>query len=979
MSNYEECEVIKEFRSLSTISLEKSSTHVELFGDNIPRSMTKQNAKSFLLYYSSFLISVIEEEYDDDILPIGEVVGKYAPVMVSLKECRIINEEGGIKSSALETIVQTVQTSLRTLGNPKSPQIFDNSLLHCMVLTRDNPDADEDDLTCDVILAFPGAVEATHKIITEFYPSLDEEFRKLSKKKKEMNFGFDRKFYSNPIPLYMSGEESESYKIISIAPYSASSSIDFTDIDRESLIKHFPMEQMNLFRSGIFDRDDLKELDSIMDNAEALVPLYLSHYGVDRITSNKLINQSISCCPSFTIKGFMDNDKLDQVDVKDEGCIMDIIEEFADMMDASKLDSEEEWKMIGEAISNAVNGEESGMIKWKEIVDKMLVKYFKVRGTLPYYLRQENLKRGETIEYKYSKTYSAFPIGRITIVSLADAANHDSPVRYDNWKMKWCKAALMSSVNSKDVSLAKAFYRLNFTEHFCDILSNDRIKWYMVRNNRLFVDHGGATIMKKMTEEFRLFFLRMKTQVTKDLETADTERSLYGKDLLGKIDGVIEKLQSITFLGRILTAAKIYFNRTGVSTFFDENPDITCCISCVIVSSSGGLYSRPGRLEDFITKSTSARYPEHFNRINPETGKPCGWDDPAVKILMEWSKQTFCAREEFEGGSPKEVENMESVKWWWKLQASGFRGGNDDKIFPAMYGPKGNEGKSAWVWQITKAWGELASKVDTNYFTKDSKDPNAATPVTAGLKGVRWIFVEESEDTKPFLAGIVKKRTGKDTTRARGNFQDGGVMTIQGTFIVVTNDLPPFTNSGSAVVERFIVISIVSQRSSDAPETIDEQYRLKKFFRDNTFDRDVEYQGAAFLWLSSVYFREYQKEGLRNFPKKFEKATKRYWEEKDKYFRFVTEVYEATSSKEDKVSLTDAYEEFVMWFERRYPKKPIPNIDDVHRELKNKWGKPQNDTWSSVRRRDGDECDEGRLDKKKAPAIRPVHGMIDTF
>lgn len=981
----ESCGLVEEFRSLSTLSVTKETTHVEMFGDQIPRLMTSQNLKSFIHCYSSYLSDYINKELEDedseedeDFCPqvIAEVFGKYAPAFVSLNNCKILKDNGHLDHSKLDIIVQTTQRVLRTLGNTKSPQIFENFLLHCLVLTREIED-DDGSVTIDILLAFPGAVETTQRIQTEFYPELEEEIKKINHR-KGMTISLDRRFYDEPLPMYLAGPKESAYTVTYIAPYTAKSTISFAECEQDLLMKYFPLEQMNLFRSGILDQEDLDLIEGSTSIGDSLIPYLLSVYGIKKTTSNKLVNSSMRCCPTFNIKGFMDNDKMSDTEITDENLIIDMIGEFATMIDYNKLETEEFCKMIGEAISNALNGGEEGPSIWKEIVDKLLVKYMTTHGTLPYYLNPKNMKNGETVEYYYYKIYTSFPRGRITLISMAEAASFDSPVEYDAWKVKWCKTALMESISGSDVPLAKAFYRLNFTEYFCEIQSNSKPKWYFMRNNCLAIDNGGATILRNMIAEFPAFFKRMKTQITKDMEKVDKEKSAYGQDLIAKIDIVLKKLDSFRTLENVLNTSKIYFNRSGVSSYFDENPDLTCCVSCVVVASTKGLYSRPGRLEDFITKSTQARYPEHFNRINPNTGKACGWDDPAVKIIYEWSKQTNCARTAEEGGTEKEIKNMEMVKWWWMFLSSGYHGGNDDKIFPALFGPKGNEGKSAWVWLITKAWGELASKVDTNYFTKDTKDPNAATPVTAGLKGVRWIFVEESEDTRPFLAGVMKKRTGKDTTRARNNFQDGGVMTIQGTFVVVTNDLPPFTNSGSAVVERFLVYHLKAQRSANAPKSIDEQYAKKEFMRDNHFDREVEYYGSSMMWLSSAFFGEYSKEGLRNFPDPIKKATNKYWCEKDKFSRFTTEMYEVVKGSEESVHLNDVYDEFVEWFERRYPKIRIPNVDEVHRELKNKWGKSRRDSWKGVHLvKDSDSKDEERS-MKKSIIIRPVK-TIESF
>jgi phage/plasmid-associated DNA primase len=281
------------------------------------------------------------------------------------------------------------------------------------------------------------------------------------------------------------------------------------------------------------------------------------------------------------------------------------------------------------------------------------------------------------------------------------------------------------------------------------------------------------------------------------------------------------------------------------------------------------------------------------------------------------------------------------IEWWWRFHASLLRGGNDDKIFPFIHGEKGNEGKSAWTRLFEAVFGDYCSHVETNYFTETPKNADSATPVTSSLRGVRVVWVEEVDDTKAIKAGPFKKKTGKDRIQSRGLFQDAGTMIMQMTFIGVGNDLPPFSNAGLPVKERVVIVPFRAQRCDDAPGDELEQYKQKKFPRDDFFDQEIEYYGAVTLWLLVQYYGKYLKEKLRPYPAQIKKYTSRYWEEKDKYNRFLSEMMIVTDNVKDTVDVDEIYEIFKEWHENNYPKSRIPNNDELRKELRNRRGKMQ--------------------------------------
>jgi hypothetical protein len=209
--------------------------------------------------------------------------------------------------------------------------------------------------------------------------------------------------------------------------------------------------------------------------------------------------------------------------------------------------------------------------------------------------------------------------------------------------------------------------------------------------------------------------------------------------------------------------------------------------------------------------------------------------------------------------------------------------------------------------------------------------------------------MEEAEDIKPIRTGPFKKKTGKDRLWKRGLFQEGSPMILQTTFIGVGNEPLAFSGGGGPVEERFAIVPIRSQRDATAPTDEAEQYRKKKFLRDNFFDQEIEYYGAVGLWVLVEYYGRYLEEKLKPYPADMKKHTERYWNERDKYCRFTKEIIEVTKRNEDLLEMDVLYEVFKEWHERSYPKTAIPNIDKVRCELRNRWGKMKNGRFMGVK------------------------------
>lgn len=537
----------------------------------------------------------------------------------------------------------------------------------------------------------------------------------------------------------------------------------------------------------------------------------------------------------------------------------------------------------------------------------------------------------------FRKYYYSFFEGRATYRTIATIAREDSPAEYDLWNKAWVREGIIQSKDGSDTKMAIALYRFLWLDFICEIVTENKVNWFYLKKNKLQRDQGKNKLRKYIVGEFYRAYEEVIRQLKQEAIGLSKEQSSEALNIVAELEKILVVLHKALGKRDMIKESEIFFNQPGLSGFMNENVELTCVNTGIMVATKDAIYFRQGRLEDYVTNATRAHYLDIFS-IN----------DPAIKRLINWTYESFLKK------------NDDLVHWWWMLHASGLlRGGNDDKIFPFIHGFMGNEGKSAWTNLFYVTGGSYCIKIDWSYFMCPTRNANDASPVTARTQGARLAWLEESEDTKTIIAGKFKGHVSKDVQTGRQLYGEQIDITNQCTYMGVGNDVPGFSNNGLAVIERFAIVPIFGRRCYDAPDSEEDQQKQRKFKRDIFFESDLDYYISACLWLQVHYYGKYiANKGLRPYPKCVTKHTERYWMEKDKYRKFSTEMVEKTDNPKDILSMEELYEPFKAWHEKSYPKARIPNIEEVRREYKNKWNKPKADGWvgyklKAVRRRGG--------------------------
>lgn len=597
---------------------------------------------------------------------------------------------------------------------------------------------------------------------------------------------------------------------------------------------------------------------------------------------------------------------------------------FLDMWEPDRIKSRAEWKTMGEAIYNYCNDEgcaQAGLPMWIEETKKMLGRYTSDGSKAPGYLQCD-------IPGLCELNYYQFKAGRVTIENLAYIARDDDPVNFTKWHRKWYNPSLIDCVSGLQYDIAVAFFKTEFLDITCEMLSEKNINWFYFKNHRLVNDYSSSTVMKILMGRFLFKLRQMNTDICMAIEGAPKNQLEYADLIKDSISKLIAKMKGGAFARSVLNMSAMFFHKDKLGSFLDESPDLLCVKSGVLVSSATEIIFRPGRPQDFLTKETAATYREY------------GLGHPYVKKIITWAKQTFV--------------DKELIDYWFKFLSSLLKGGNSDKIFVILYGPEGDNSKSAWVRVIYAALGPYCHKGTMSMLTNEDRNANGPSPLLVKFKATRIIFFEESEDrSRPMRAGFIKGITGSDVYYARGMRENGEEITPHFKPVLVTNEIPE-TSKGKAMKNRIRIIPFLSIWANVCPVTKSEQFLKRTFKMDKNFDDEIVFLGGPLLWMMVNGYDKYVEEGMGNIPKVVAEYTEQYWQEKDMYFQFTGERIQKSDLEDDVLSVTQVYEIFKEWYEEIYPKMKVHSRPVMISELTRIWGKPTGGKWCKIKPKYGE-------------------------
>lgn len=367
------------------------------------------------------------------------------------------------------------------------------------------------------------------------------------------------------------------------------------------------------------------------------------------------------------------------------------------------------------------------------------------------------------------------------------------------------------------------------------------------------------------------------------------------------IDNLIAKLENVNYKSNV-TGQLVYLLKNHDTDFYkslDQTPGLIGFKNGVYDFSTGTF--RQGRQSDYITFSTGYEYTD-YDPTSPE-----------VNEIYTFLSQI--------------IPNKRVLEYTLKVLGKALVGVPDEKFY-LWTGLSGANGKSTLINLLENTLGDYISSVDVSLLTNKRTGSSNATPDIVRLRGKRLFTFQEPEHNDKLRTGILKQFTGGDTIVARELFKAPVSFKLQGTMVMCCNDLPAVTSIDGGTWRRIRVIEFTS-RFCDNPT------KPNEFKIDPRIKQKISQWRPYFMSILLHYYQTYKHKTLSE-PEEVTIATAKYKVENDKFNEFFDNCIESgTGMFESNKSI---YNYFTGWWSSNYPMSKIPDIKELRRAMKIKYG-----------------------------------------
>lgn len=337
-------------------------------------------------------------------------------------------------------------------------------------------------------------------------------------------------------------------------------------------------------------------------------------------------------------------------------------------------------------------------------------------------------------------------------------------------------------------------------------------EWYRYDNhkwNKVFQ----VEILKEFTSVIYAYVLSTNESIINDvytykqsLQSAQDYTALFNEYIkrLNKYRTyIVEKFGTVPKLTNVVEYLKILALDTEFFSVKDSNTKLMACNNGILDLTT--MTFREGREDDNITFSTNIDYSEHPNNED-------------IEEVHEYFNQLFA-------NSTSLREN------YLDIVSSLLMGGNPEKIVFVAYGNT-NVGKSQLVQFLSLAFGDYATILPKDVLYTCKPDASKPNPALSDVKGRRIAFVNELSDREKMNTAAVKELSGGDNIKVRALFKNYSPAFIpQFTLYLSCNDLPMIPRKDDAMWNRLKILTFESKFVDFAPNTKEEQYKLRHFPR----------------------------------------------------------------------------------------------------------------------------------------------------
>ena len=765
------------------------------------------------------------------------------------------------------------------------------------------------------------------------YPNLIKELRNSAVLRKlfyqpigDWDKIIDLNYLDNPIPMYLSKVRENQplmyfnnlYRYIDKEDLDNSNSDEFIITPEDDDYEFDPCDHLYIFQSATTN----KHVFNMEMGFSYWLPIFLSIDFWHKVVLQRSVNNTPKSVSLYGSPNVYDLSNFGE----GEGPIdnlgkMELADIFLSMWNPRRILNETHWIDIGEAYYDADDGEENGLAAWISATKKML-------SSLPEMIVPKFLQMG--IEEACTAKYYTLKCGRIMIQTLAWHAREDNRKEYDSWHKSWSSKALEKAVvRMTHVSVARALCRIYWLDFIC-YKNGKKTVWYRFDKHKLKENPGATALIKLATTDFVKRFDSMRVEIAQQMhgqQIGGKERNT-GDSAMSKISSLTLKLEDISWLNKVMEASSLFFLQEDLDKLLDDNIEILGLPNGVLVATKTQCFIRPGRPQDYISRSANVPYMKNYNN-----------NHTLVLAMKKWLSQIF----------PDPALLRHKMKWF----ASILRGGNPDKHLNMWCGV-GDNSKSMLVRLLEAIFGPYCVKMAIAMATGGGRsNPNGPSPALVRLAKTRLCFLEEPDKDMKFKNGLFKLITGGDTFFGRNMRKNGDDIKATPKVVIVCND-PSEIENDKAMRNRLKYYPFLGTWADDAPKTEEEQIKTWTYKNDPMFAEKIPQLATAMLWLMVEYYPLYIAEGVRDVPPIVKKYTDNYWKSVDKYYQFAADkmepVPESSNSNASSVDMNQVYMAFKIWHKDTFNGAKIPDKERVKKEFVERWGDLNNNGyWTHIR------------------------------
>lgn len=520
------------------------------------------------------------------------------------------------------------------------------------------------------------------------------------------------------------------------------------------------------------------------------------------------------------------------------------------------------WYSIGKVTHNLYGGSRMGLDKF------ISISHEKLKGEC------EEVWETFSNEYLDNRT-------------LMEYVKDDDPEAFARWHRSYYEPYIEQALRGKNMCVADLAKRVLILDFVYD---RENKLWYRKKQSRLVKDTGCCELRESIRNKLKTIYYEIRKERERQRDEAETsERKKIFNSMVREVDNLIDKLDDVDFLDKIIKALTSKMFDDNLTRLKDENLNTIACTNVVLECYDETICHRPGKIQDYITKCTNCAFPISYTK---ETRQ--------VKFLLKYFSQVHCEPElYYDGHDHKKLCHSifcedgfchgEMCHFVFKDNASVLLGGNEEKRFRNLIG-ESNASKSQIMKLFQEALGEYCVDFPNEAITVSrTKTSGGPDPALEQAKGARMAIVAETDKSEPIHVAKIKKYTGGDRYWNRSLNKEGGSRALTFKLFHMSNVIADRPNADEAYEMREVIYPHLSKWISNPPADEIEQYRQRRFKMDLGFSKKIKSLAQAMLWLMYTYFPIYKKEGIRNLPAIVKQKTDEHQLEVNPYYNFIKE------------------------------------------------------------------------------------------